>query len=115
MGGQVGRPNRARRAPKRDLTGQGRPQEGERSRQASQVRSKVARRSVRGLGRPLAGGGGVYLALKGGTALGCPPLGLLGKGRDRGQGRLVEGERGRERERDRQRPPSETMMLYLAL
>ena len=34
-------------------------------------------------------------------ALGCPPLGLLGKGRDRGQGRLVEGERGRERERDR--------------
>ena len=27
----------------------------------------------------------------------------------------MEGERGRERERDRQRPPSETMMLYLAL
>ena len=51
--------------------------------------------------------------------MGCPPLGLLGKGRDRGQGRLVEGERGRERERererDRQTPPSETMMLYLAL
>ena len=60
------------------------------------------------------GGGGVRQTLRG-TPLGCPPLGLLGKGRDRGHGRLVEGERGRERERDRQRPPSETMMLYLAL
>ena len=61
------------------------------------------------------GGGGVAPPNKGGSALEYPPLGLLGKGRDRGQGRLVEGERGRERERDRQRPPSETMMLYLAL
>ena len=64
---------------------------------------------------PVRRGGGGLPDLKGVTALGCPPLGLLGKGRDRGQGRLVEGERGRERERDRQRPPSETMMLYLAL
>ena len=70
LGGQVGRPNRARRAPKRDLTGQGRPQQGERSRQASQVRSKVARRSPIILARRLAGGGGVYLTLKGGTSPG---------------------------------------------
>ena len=61
LGGLVGRPNRARRAPKRDLTGQGRPQEGERSRQASQVRSKVARRSPGNLGRRLAGGEGFTL------------------------------------------------------
>ena len=70
LGGQVGRPNRARRAPKRDLTGQGRPQEGERSRQASQVRSKVARRSPSILTHRLPGGGGVYLTLKGGTSPG---------------------------------------------
>ena len=56
-----------------------------------------------GIGLLSAGGGGVHPTFRGRPALGCPPLGLLGKGRDRGQGRLVEGERGRERERDRQR------------
>ena len=50
-------------------------------------------------------GGGVAPTNKGGSALEYPPLGLLGKGRDRGQGRLVEGERGRERERETDRDP----------
>ena len=53
-------------------------------------------------GGPMSPGGVVvHQTLRGTPALGCPPLGFLGKGRDRGQGRLVEGERGRERERDR--------------
>ena len=43
--------------------------------------------------------GKVYLSPY--PCIGMSPLGLLGKGRDRGQGRLVEGERGRERERER--------------
>ena len=75
LGSQIGRPNRARRAPKRDLTGQGRPQEGERSRQASQVRSKVAK-ALRGrIGTPSCpGGGGVYITLKGGTLPGALDL-----------------------------------------
>ena len=53
-----------------------------------------------GIGR--SGGEGFTRPLGGHLHWDVPPLGILGKGRDRGQGRLVEGERGRERERERQ-------------
>ena len=43
--GQVGRPNPARRGPKHDLTGQGRPRQDKRPRQASQVQSSQERRA----------------------------------------------------------------------
>ena len=72
--GQVGRPNRARRGPKHDLTGQGRPRQDQRPRQASQVQSSQGRR---GRAWMVLGGRGLPYLKGGDPALKCPPLGVF--------------------------------------
>ena len=60
---------------------------------------------------PFSAGGEGFTRPLGGDCIGISPLGILGKGRDRGQGRLVEGERERKRERQTETKKAKSVRL----